>query len=81
MRPCDTHWVQMRDKYEASGKLLTANIVFQGILLNEKKLAEVFGNIYKLQDAIHADNGCPLCFYQKHLQQDPIAKIDEALNK
>lgn len=76
MKTCQKHWIELRDKYESSNKLVATQMASQMILLDSTKLANRYRDIHIMQDAI-GPQGCPLCFFEQELNQDPMAAIEK----
>lgn len=82
MQMCTTHWIQFRDKYEHDDTLFAANILSQQALLDSEILRKLFsGDIYKMQDQVHSENGCPACFHKKYTGEDIFPVIDKLLSE
>lgn len=81
MRICQSHWIELRDKYEADFKLIAASLCANYLLLDSEILAQVFHSLENLQAAVEQEGGCMLCFYHTHLEKDPILALDERMKK
>lgn len=80
MRICQNHWIQIRDKQEAKYGLIAASMISATLFLNSEKIANEFkGDLMAMQQAVEHENGCTLCFYQKHIGQDPIETIEKEM--
>ena len=80
MRPCDAHWNQVLKNFKES-ELIASQVVLTTIFKENKQFIRVFGNLIKLQIAIVQSGGCPMCFYQIHIKEDPIKAIKDKMGK
>ena len=80
MKTCQKHWIELRDKFESSNKIIASQMASQMILLDSTVLANKYRDPHVMQDAI-GPNGCLLCFFQQELNQDPMVAIEKKLEE
>lgn len=80
MRICEPHWIECRQYWEASNDLIGVVFAAQMILLESDSISHQSKSLKDLQDKVHAENGCTICYFVKYDRQGWRTAIQQKLD-